>query len=453
MLHTVLMFLNTPTKLLFASAVGMLLLYLVGRVPLGYNLRNLSVRWKTTVMTALAFTAVIGLLTVMLAFVNGMKKLTDGSGRVGNVLILADGATDEAFSNIATADIAQLEQLPEVLRDGDAPLASRETYMIVNQPIANTKAGRPSRRFLQVRGIEDALMASRVHELPLFEGGEWFSDAGVEALGAADGGSEGKTAIQAVLGEGVAGELGRDRTPEQLAKAKNPQRLDVGDLFELGNKQWIVKGILKSSGTTFNSEIWAKRSLCASLFGKNAYTTLILRTKGDPEAKRFKEMLKGYGKVAITPHVETEYYANLSELTSQYVWAIGFLAAIMSIGGICGVMNTMFAAITQRMKDIGVLRLLGFSRGQILVSFLLESLAIALLGGLLGCAVGWLFSGVTVTSVVTGHAGGGKSVVFQLAVDADICFKGILLTLVMGLLGGILPAFRAVRLQLLKTLR
>jgi putative ABC transport system permease protein len=116
-------------------------------------------------------------------------------------------------------------------------------------------------------------------------------------------------------------------------------------------------------------------------------------------------------------------------------------------------MNTMFAAISQRIKDIGVLRLLGYARWQILVSFLLESLAIALVGGALGCALGSLSDGWSATSMMAGSGGGGKSVVVQLAVSPDILATGLLLTLVMGLLGGLLPALSAMRMKPLEALR
>ena len=163
-------------------------------------------------------------------------------------------------------------------------------------------------------------------------------------------------------------------------------------------------------------------------------------------------MAKDYKKAAVNAQVETEYYKSLSETTAQFSCAIGFIAVVMSIGGIFGVMNTMFAAISQRIKDIGVLRLLGYARWQILVSFLLESLVIALVGGLLGCALGSLTDGWTATSIVGGQ-GGGKSVVLQLAVSPDIIATGILLTLLMGLLGGLLPALSAMRLKPLEALR
>lgn len=433
-------------------AAILLLLLGIGKIPLSYNVRNLTVRWKTTLMTALAFTAVIGLLTVMMAFVHGMRKLTEGTGQPGNVIVLADGATDEVVSNLTIGDLSEIENLPEIVRENGHPLASRETFLVANQPVPNQSDGRPRRRFLQLRGIEEPVLTARIHGLDLLPGGSWFSEAGVQE--AADSGPAGTPLVQAVLGEGVAHELGRDRTPEQLAHAKNRNRLDVGDTFMLRDRTWVVVGVLKSAGMTFNSEIWAKRPLVAQLFGKNVYTTLVLRTEDAEAAGKLKKFLaEDYKKAAVNAQVETEYYKSLADTTAQFAWAVGFIALVMSIGGIFGVMNTMFAAISQRIKDIGVLRLLGYARWHILVSFLLESLVIALVGGLLGCLLGSLTDGWNATSMVGGSSGGGKSVVLQLAVSADIIAGGILLTLLMGLLGGLLPALSAIRLKPLEALR
>jgi putative ABC transport system permease protein len=441
-------------KLLATTAVLLLVLLTIGKIPLGYNLRNLTVRWKTTLMTALAFTAVIALLIVMMAFVNGMKKLTEQTGQPGNVLILADGATDETFSNLASGDLGEIENLSAVVRQGGRPMASRETYMVVNQPIPDRAGGRPKRRFLQVRGIEDASLAAGVHGIELLSGGSWFSEAGVQEAPSRDKNAAPEAPlIQAVLGEGVAHELGRTRTAEEMATARNRSRLDLGDTFILGNRKWIVVGILNSAGSTFNSEIWAKRSLTAALFGKETFTTLVLRTESADAAAELKRFLsEDYKKAAVNAQVETKYYESLSETTNQFSYAIGFIAVVMSIGGIFGVMNTMFAAISQRTGDIGVLRLLGYARWHILVSFLLESLVIAMIGGLLGCVLGSLSDGWTATSIVAGQAG-GKSVVLQLAVSPNIIARGILLTLVMGLLGGLMPALSAMRLKPLEALR
>lgn len=444
--------------LLAGTGVVLLALAFLGKVPLGYNLRNLVVRWPIAVLTALTFTVVIFLLVFMLAFVTGMERLTEGTGQPGNVLVLADGTTDELFSNLGYNDTSNLErerathdeegqtlphavEVAQVERDGKPTyLCSREVYAVVNQPVPTKPGERPRRRFVSVRGIVDPEVAGLVHGLELFPGGAWFSEAGVQPL---PGGQE--TAVQAVVGEGVSRELGRD-----MGKKK----LEVGDLFELGDRKWVVVGILQSAGSTFDSEVWGKQKLVGSMFNKDNYTSIVVRTPDAESARVFSKYLTKNFKPAVQAQPEVEYYAKLSETNKQFMVAIIFVAVVMAVGGVFAVMNTMFAAINQRTKDIGVLRILGFTRWQILVSFFLESMAIALLGGLVGCALGLLVDGVTATSIVSGgQGGGGKFVVLKLVVDANTLAVGVLFTLAMGAIGGLLPSLAAMRLRPLESLR
>lgn len=443
------------------TGLVLVVLLVLGKVPVRYNLRNLAVRWRITALTALAFTMVVGLLTVLLAFVNGMYRLTEGSGRPGNVMILADGATDELFSNMGYGDASDLENKvspelrPTILRDSQGKAyCSREVYILANMPIPTAPADRPRKRFVQVRGIEDPVIAGKVHGLELLDG-TWFSEAGVQELPGAGSTAEGReTAIQVVLGEGIARELGRDRGSDRP--------MAVGDLFELGPnpdaadvqaRKWIVTGIMKSAGSTFGSEVWAKRELIGPMFGKTNYTSIVLTTQDAARARAVAKDLTDNVKPAVQAQPETEYYARLNETNRQFLIAIIFVAVIMAVGGVFGVMNTMFSAISQRIRDIGVLRILGFARWQILVSFFLESLVIAVIGGLCGLALGSLADGWTATSIVSGGQGGGKSVVLKLVVDAQILSAGLAFTLLMGGLGGLLPALSAMRLRPLDSLR
>jgi ABC-type antimicrobial peptide transport system permease subunit len=268
------------------------------------------------------------------------------------------------------------------------------------------------------------------------------------------GGEQSQAAIEVVLGEGIARELGKDRQPEVVAKAKNPNRLDVGDTFQLNDRTWYVTGVMQSSGSTFDSELWAKRSLIGPIFGKDTYTTLVARTPSAADAIKVRDYFnQEYEKAAVAAQVETDYFASLSETNKQFLFAIGFVTAFMALGGFFGVMNTMFATISQRIKDIGVLRLMGFGRRHVLATFLLESVAIALVGGVLGCLLGSLSDGITANSIVSGGPGGGKFVVLKLTVDAQILAVGMLLTIIMGFLGGLLPSLRAMRWTALETLR
>jgi ABC-type antimicrobial peptide transport system permease subunit len=211
---------------------------------------------------------------------------------------------------------------------------------------------------------------------------------------------------------------------------------------------------MKSSGSTFNSELWGKQSLIGPVFGKEASTSLLVRTRDAETARKFKDFLNvNYKKASVAAQVETEYYASLSETNQQFLVAIILVTIAMAVGGIFGVMNTMFAAVSQRIQDIGVLRLLGYARRHILVSFLLESLVIALAGGLAGCLLGSAADGWTASSIVSSNSGAGKFVALELAVDAQIWAAGLFLTLLTGALGGLLPALSATRLRPLEALR
>jgi ABC-type antimicrobial peptide transport system permease subunit len=439
-------------------------------VPWRYNLRNMIVRWKNTVVTGAAFTVVIGLLVVMLAFVTGMYRLTEGSARAGNVVILQDGAVDEAFSNLPpTADVYRLPQAvrKEILTtDKGVYLATKEVYVIVNQPIPNAPADGKQRRFIQMRGIEDPYIAATVHGIELQEG-TWFSPEGARKIQTGQGSKKGKLpgdlesvvvvgvaataaipadrAIEVVIGAGIAKELATDR-PGGPVK--------VGEILNIGPRQWIVVGIMSSASSTFASEVWARDYLIGPLFGRtNSYSSYVIATKDADAAARMAKEMKEFKEVALQALPEPEYYEKLNGTNKQFFYSIMVVALIMAVGGVLGVMNTMFAAISQRSKDIGVLRLLGFTRWQITVSFLLESLAIAFAGGLLGCALGYLCDGYTATSIVGSGQGGGKSVILKLVVDGQVLGAGILLTFIMGAVGGLVPALSAMRLRPLESLR
>jgi len=604
-----------PYVILCVYACDLIVLFAIGKVPVRYNLRNVVVRWRISLLTGAAFTLVVGLLTVMLAFLNGLNELTANSGIPGNVFVLSDGATDELFSNFTRGDIsrAELEEavfdrneqplrtpvriktMPKPGTDLTPKLCSKETYFVINQPVQaemsaipqnilpvdwlgvfggggvllasmfvpitrrlyfrfvgdlgmlflstiaiagiavsiyqvktalsergwmpmddveliggewfrasakdaipavlsfeaanrfgpgnnrNTlKVGdvflvrgqkyvvsglmqtrdeairrsfvqmwteqnrysveRPRRRFVSLRGIDDPFVAEHVHEVDFIEG-KWFSDAGVVDL------PDGRRGVPAIIGEGAAGTFGAD---------VGKDRLGVGDEFKLGDLNMVVVGVMKSEGTTFNSEVWTKNDLVAKEFGKSSFTTLIMRVEGD-SAENAAIMAFHFANRYKSPRVkavpEPVYYSDMGKANNQLFGVVSIVAAIMAIGGIFGVMNTMFAAIAQRTRDIGVLRILGFKRWQVLVSFMLESLFIAMLGGLMGCILGSLADGYTAQSILSSGPGGGKAVVLKITVDTNVLICGMLFTLVMGRLGGLLPALSGMRLGILESLR
>jgi ABC-type lipoprotein release transport system permease subunit len=431
--------------LMILQAIG-----LAPRVPLSYNFRNLLVRWRTTALTGLAFTLVVALMTVMLAWVNGMYALTKGSAIPGNVLVLADGATDEVFSDLGYGDIGTLANRDYVKRvkvrvgdkEEEVPMVSWELYQVVNQQIANATAGGRTSRFVQVRGVEEPAISGMIHELKLHDGGKWFDEgAGVQAV--EGGGNE--QYVQGVLGEGLARELGHDIGKPSLVP---------GDTFALGPRKWVVVGVMKSAGKTYDSEVWGKRKLVGEMLRKDTRSTAVIRVKDGLEAAQVaKDMTADFKSPAISARTETDYFESLNDNNKMFLYAIIGVTVVMGIGGMFGVMNTMFAAIAQRTRDIGVMRILGYARWQILVSFFLESLILAVVGGLLGCAIGSFANGLSATSQLVGSQGGGRSVMLKLVVDARILATGLGFSLLMGCLGGLLPALSAIRLRPLESLR
>lgn len=441
--------------ILVASAilVALLLLQMVGvlgRVPLGYNLLNLVVRWRTTLLSALAFTLVVGLMTVMLAFVNGMYALTRGSSVPGNVVVLADGALDEALSDLGYGDIDTLANRDYVrratVRSGDGeravPLVSWELFQTVVQAIPGAPPGGRMSRLIPVRGVEDPAVSAMVHDLSLHDGGRWFDEgSGVQAV--PGGGNE--QHVQGVLGEGLARELGGDVGKETLA---------VGDTFGLGPRRWVVAGILRSAGKTFDSEAWAKRKVVGEMLRKDTRSTAVFRVAdGLDPAKVAGEMTAQFKSPAVVAQTESDYFASLNATNRQFLSAILVVSLFLGIGGVFGVMNTMFAAVAQRTREIGVLRVLGFARWQILASFFLEALVLALVGGLLGCALGALTHGWSASSQLSSGQGGGRSVLLTLVVDARVLAVGMGFSLLMGCIGGLIPALSGVRLKLLEALK
>jgi ABC-type lipoprotein release transport system permease subunit len=422
---------------------------LVPRVPLAYNLRNLVVRWRTTLLTGVAFTLITGLMTVMLAFVNGMYAVTKGSSVPGNIMIVADGSTDEIFSDLGHGSIRELstktyiKELPADLKaqQTEERMISWEMFQLVNQRIANATPGGRQRRFVQVRGVEKPVISALVHNLSLKEGA-WFDPArGIQSVP----GKSGENYIQGVLGEGLARAMGHDFDKSTLA---------VGDTFELGPEKWVVVGIMKSAGRTYDSEAWAKLEKVGQMYRKDNPSTVVIRARDDLEPGQLaKDITADFKSPAVMARTETDYYEALNGANQTFLIAIIFVAVMMAVGGVFGVMNTMFAAIAQRTRDIGVMRILGFARWQILVSFFLEALLLALVGGVIGCALGSIVDGWSATSQISSSSGGGKSVMLKMVVDARIMGAGLGFSLLMGCIGGLLPALSAIRMKVLDMLR
>ena len=271
-----------PLCFLFVGSI--LGIVLLAKIPLVYNIRNLTVRFVTTLLTATAFTMVIGVLTLMMGFINGLKHLTQSSGVPENVIVLSQGATDEGFSNLPFENMADIAQLDGVARLNEEPLCSREAYLVLSLPVVDPQPGRPTRRLLQLRGVFDPVASGTVHNISLLPGGSWFSEAGVRAQLDLNE----NPMIEVVLGQGIARELAHDLPEKTRLARKNVDSLDVGDTIQLESRKLLVTGIMKTEGTTFDSEVWSKQNVVGPLLGKNYFTTLVLRATSGEEGRNWK---------------------------------------------------------------------------------------------------------------------------------------------------------------------
>lgn len=380
-------------------------------VPLSYNYRNLRVRWKTTLMTASGFTLVVAALVVMLAFINGIQSACATSGEADNVLLLGKGNSDEVLSRMDRSLAAQVENSKGVALDtAGQPIASRELFVAVHH--RQHESG--GFHALQVRGVLPA--AFRVHgQLQVLEGREFH-----------------RGQSEVTIGKGV----------------QSAERLQIGDTIEIGRKHWKIVGVFASRNSAFEAEVWCDLDELASQFRREGfYSSVVLKAETPAEAENLAARLNESRSINVEAMTEPAYYQKQAEQTQIMQTAAWAIAWFMGIGAMFGVMNTMFAAIGQRTKDIAVLRIMGFEPRDILLSFLLEAILIAAIGGLLGVALGAAANGLTRSVSL-----GARQIDFALRVDGGILIFAAIFTLIMGIVGGLLPALSAMRIKPLEAL-
>jgi len=381
-------------------------------VPLSYNFRNLRVRCKTTVMTACGFTLTTAALVMMLAFLNGIEAACAASGEAENVLLLSKGHSDEVLSRIERSLVAQVATSKGVARDAAGqPLVSRELFLVIHHRPPKSGAF----HFLQVRGVLP--VAFQVHSQVRLLSGRGFRPGQSEVI----------------IGKGL----------------EREGHFQLGDILEIGRKRWKIVGIFAAQGAAFESELWCDLNELASPFRRDGwYSTVVLRAETPQKAEELAQQLRNSRNISIEAMTEPSYYQKQSEQTRLLHTAAWVVAGFVGLGALFGIMNTMFAAISQRSKDIAVLRLLGFGACAILLSFLVETLLIAALGSLFGAALG-----ATVNGLTRSVALGARHIDFTLRVDASLLAYAAAFSLLMGTLGGLLPALSALRIKPLEALR
>ncbi|GBG01053.1 multidrug ABC transporter permease [Azospira sp. I13] len=389
------------------------------QIPLAYSLRNLAARKLTTALTAGGMALVVFVFATVLMLDAGLKKTLVETGMPDNVVVIRRAAGTEVQSGVERVQAAIVESLPQVaLGAGGLRLVSKETVVLIslNKRVADGAPAKPAN--VIIRGLSPVGLALRPQVKLL--GGRMFRPGSNEII-----------------------------TGQAIAQRFNGAGL--GETLRFGARDWVVVGVFDAGGSGFDSEVWGDADQLMQAFRRPVFSSLIFRLNDPGAFAAVKETIESDPRLTLEAKREAQFYADQSEALSKFISILGItLSVIFSIGAIIGAMITMYAAVANRTGEIGTLRALGFNRRAILGAFLVESLGLALLGGLVGLA---LASTLQFFTISTMNWQSFAELAFTFSLDGGIVIKSLVFALVMGLLGGFLPAFRAARMNIVEALR
>lgn len=383
-------------------------------IPLSYNLRNLAVRRTTTLMTALGVALTVAVLLSVLALMSGLKAAFATAGNPRHVLVLRKGATAELSSGVTRQQYQLLKFRPglEMAANGE-PQASLEMVTVINLDSVDSENGMN----VTLRGILPVGIELRGLKLA---SGRWFSPGQREIT----------------VGKGI---------------AKRYPGAGIGKQLKFGKGLWTVVGVFDAGDSASNSEIFGDLNQVASDYNRmDGLSAVLMRAVDRAAARALVNNINDDVKLNMEAQLEDDYMASQtsSGLPIQFLGV--FVSVIMAVGSSFAAMNTMYAAVSRRGKEIGTLRVLGFSQGSILLSFFIESVLLSLLGGILGCILVLPLNGIT-TGI--GNFTTFSEVSFAFRVTPEVMMSGMGFALVLGAIGGLFPAMNAARKEILSALR
>ena len=384
------------------------------RIPLVYNVRSIAQRPVSTAMTALGVTLVVAVFVAMLALANGFRATLVRTGSPGNVIVLRRGASSEMESGIDRESARLIAADPRIAPDGAGrPLVSPEVFVVVNIP----RAVGDGVNNVVARGVNEAAFAVRnIHMLA----GRPFAAGRSEII------------------------IGKKIVPRFAHTA-------IGDTLRFAGRDWVVVGHFEAGGSALESELWGENEQFMPVFRGQVFQSVILRLRDPAAFEDVKRALEGDQRLEVQAQRESAFYAGQSTILTQILTSLAvMITSIMAVGAVFGAVNTMYAAVSSRTPEIAVLLTLGFSPRSVLASFLAESAVIALLGGLAGGLLALPINGI-VTSTTNWNS--FSEVAFAFRVTPGLLVGGLIFSVVMGLVGGFFPAWRAARLQVVQALR
>lgn len=383
-------------------------------LPLKYNIRNIVVRKGSTFTTAFTIGLTVAVFLMVMALARGIDLTLSSSGEPLNLIVLREGSTAELNSSLTRENFNDLMYLDGVEREADKPLAAGELVTLIYK----ARKGMSQGSNVTVRGVGPMSFKLR---------------SGFQT---------------------VAGRLFQPGLTEAVVSKRIAERfqgLDVGDRFRIQTTDYTVVGLFDSAGKAFESEIWVDINSLASTTKRDNYSSVLMRVKDENALSALSKRITDDPKLHLKAVSERTFYEDQQGATSGALKGLAvFISFIMAVGAGFAGMNTMYAAVARRTKEIGTLRVLGFSRISILIAFLLESVAIALIGAAIGILLALPLNFV---STGTSNWVTFSEIAFNFRVTVDLMIFALIFGGVIGLVGSMLPSIRASRFKIVDALR
>ncbi len=382
----------------------------------GFTLKTLPKRKGSSVTAVVGIAGVVLVMVGVLSIAQGIRRTMDNSASRDNAIVLRSGSNTEMMSGFSGDDTKIIAEAPGIARGAAGPLASSELFVIINLPKRSTGTDAN----VPLRGVEPAAFEVR-DRFELVQGRlfEWG------------------------LNEVI---VGRAATREFAG-------LELGSGLEVGGETWRVVGIFEAGGGIAESEIWCDAAVLQPAYRRgNSYQSVYAKLESEAAFAPFKDSLTTDPRLSVKAVKEAEYYSSQTVVMTTLITVLGtFITALMALGAIFGALNTMYTAVSARTREIATLRALGFRGGPVVLSVLLESLFLALVGGVLGGALAYLaFDGFRAATL---NFSSFSQMAFAFDVTPALLLQGIIWAVLIGLIGGLLPAIRAARLPVADALR
>jgi putative ABC transport system permease protein len=393
-------------------------------IPISYNIRNLRLRKGLTLMTALGIALTVTTAIFLMALIAGLNRAFVSSGSAKNVLVLRKGSEAELSGGFDASLFPTLKTLPGIAKDSHGePMASGEWVVVIILPRKDgTGEVNVTVRGMMPDGLEMRQTPDEAGKPPsvTLAEGRWFQTGQREV----------------VVSKSIQGRFSHD---------------NIGDTIEFGKGSWKVVGVFDAGGSAYESEVWGDVNQMAADFDRvGGYSSAYLRATDPIAADALKNRVSDDQRLKLEGMLETDYYAKQTSSGAPIKYIGIVVAIIMAIGSSFAAMNTMYAAVAYRGREIATLRVLGFSRPSILTSFVLESLMLSLLGAAAGILLMLPFNGM---QTGTSNQVTFSEVVFSLRITPQVAGYAVAFALIMGLLGGLAPAWHAARQNILTALR